>query len=122
MFFHAVHLLNHPTAIQTHALGLKGSQSCALAGAKDFGVICSCSSNVRSCPEPAVVGTTMGLNVRLPDLGSRAQERAFLKAHPNDAFLHRPARVAEKAPVLCQGFLGLVAASLPGCPNRYEQG
>jgi hypothetical protein len=60
MFFHAVHLLNHPGALQKGRLGLKGSQVCALAGSQTMGVVCGCSTRQLSCPQPEIVGTTHG--------------------------------------------------------------
>lgn len=119
MFFHAMHLLNHPAAFQQGASGLAGSQVCSLAGMRDAGVICSCSTRVSSCPEPDIVGTTNGLQIKLPRLGDKIEAAAFLKAHPNAAFLHSKARGKEAEPTLCATMSGLVAAGLPGCPNRY---
>jgi hypothetical protein len=115
-----MHLLNHPAAVEQGSSLWKGSQVCALAGARDFGVICNCASRASSCPEPDIVGTTMGLGVHLPHLGNRKEAEAFLKAHPNDAYLRRKTVGKEAEPIICNNMLGLVAAGLPGCPNKYE--
>lgn len=90
MFYHAVHLLNHGSALESGTLGLHGAQFCALAGDRDAGVVCTCASRVLSCPEPAIVGTTKGLHVDLPQLGNKASVKAFLAKHPNNAYLVIP--------------------------------
>ena len=87
MFYHAVHLLNHGSALESGTLGLHGAQFCSLAGDRDAGVVCTCASRVLSCPEPAIVGTTKGLKVDLPELGNKASVKAFLAKHPNNAYL-----------------------------------
>jgi len=87
MFYHAVHLLNHGSALESGTLGLHGAQFCALAGDRDAGVVCTCASRVLSCPEPSIVGTTKGLHVDLPQLGNKASVKAFLAKHPNNAYL-----------------------------------
>ncbi len=89
MFYHAVHLLNHPTVAQAGQMGLHGAQVCALAGRRDAGVICTCSTRVASCPEPKIVGTTRGLEVPLPPLGNKAESTRFQSEHPNFAYLVR---------------------------------
>uniref|UniRef100_A0A7S0Z003 Uncharacterized protein n=1 Tax=Hemiselmis tepida TaxID=464990 RepID=A0A7S0Z003_9CRYP len=119
MFFHAVHLLNHPAA--GYAKGYMGAQTCALAGAQDAGVVCGCSSRTKSCPEPAVVGTTKGLRVPLPHTDSARQVHAFLKAHPNSAFLQKNPTGISRDPAQCALIDPLVAAGLPGCPNQYAE-
>lgn len=87
MFYHAVHLLNHGSALESGTLGLHGAQFCALAGDRDAGVVCTCASRALSCPEPSIVGTTKGLHVDLPQLGNKASVKAFLAKHPNNAYL-----------------------------------
>ena len=87
MFYHAVHLLNHGSALESGTLGLHGAQFCSLAGATDAGVVCTCASRTLSCPEPAIVGTTKGLHVNLPELGNKKSVQAFLAKHPNNAYL-----------------------------------
>uniref|UniRef100_A0A7S0TXI7 Uncharacterized protein n=1 Tax=Hemiselmis andersenii TaxID=464988 RepID=A0A7S0TXI7_HEMAN len=119
MFFHAVHLLNHPAAAV--AKGHMGAQTCALAGATDAGVVCGCSARTLSCPQPAVVGTTNGLKVPLPRIDSARESRAFLKAHPNSAFLHKSPTGKARDPVQCTLIDPLAAAGLPGCPNQYAE-
>jgi len=89
MFYHAVHLLNHGSALESGTLGLHGAQFCALAGERDAGVVCTCASRVLSCPEPAIVGTTKGLKVDLPELGNKSSVKSWLAKHPNNAFLVR---------------------------------
>eukprot|EP00293_Proteomonas_sulcata_P019869 CAMPEP_0184305954 /NCGR_PEP_ID=MMETSP1049-20130417/15078_1 /TAXON_ID=77928 /ORGANISM="Proteomonas sulcata, Strain CCMP704" /LENGTH=116 /DNA_ID=CAMNT_0026618113 /DNA_START=235 /DNA_END=585 /DNA_ORIENTATION=- len=116
MFYHAMHLLSHPSAGQIGFEGLKGAQVCALAGRGDAGVVCQCAARSNSCPEPDVVGTTKGLHVPLPPLARPAAAKAFLKAHPNSAYLHvRPSSKGQD-PIQCGTMSSLVSASLPGCP------
>jgi len=111
MFYHAVHLLNHGSALESGTLGLHGAQFCALAGDRDAGVVCTCASRVLSCPEPSIVGTTKGLHVDLPQLGNKASVKAFLAKHPNNAYLVCCARPHRFATAL---FLGL--RSFPWIP------
>jgi hypothetical protein len=81
------------------------------------GVICTCASRSLSCPEPATVGTTRGMNVVLPHLDSAEERTKFLTAHPNYAFEEAKAPLQKPKPaVACQLVNPLVAASLPGCP------
>ena len=87
MFYHAIHLLNHSTAMEGGVLGLHNAQFCKLSGDRDAGVICSCASRVLSCPEPTIVGTTKGLKVDMPELGNKESVKAWLGAHPNNAYL-----------------------------------
>jgi hypothetical protein len=87
MFYHAIHLLNHSTAMEGGVLGLHTAQFCKLSGDRDAGVICSCASRVLSCPEPTIVGTTKGLKVDMPELGNKESVKAWLGAHPNNAYL-----------------------------------
>ena len=86
MFYHAMHLLNY-TVSKAGALDLHEAQYCALAGSRDAGVVCNCAARAKSCPEPSIVGTTQGFAVKLPKLGDRASEAAFMKSHPNLAYL-----------------------------------
>ena len=79
MFYHAVHLLNHGSALESGTLGLHGAQFCSLAGATDAGVVCTCASRTLSCPEPAIVGTTKGLHVNLPELGNKFEAAGYDK-------------------------------------------
>lgn len=87
MFYHAVHLLSHSSALEGGVLGLHPAQFCALAGEKDAGVVCTCAARVLSCPEPTIVGTTKGLKVDLPELGNKASVKAWLMSHPNNSYL-----------------------------------
>ena len=87
MFYHAMHLLNHGSALESGTLGLHAAQFCALAGERDAGVVCTCASRVLSCPEPSIVGTTKGLHVDLPELGNKLSVKGFLAKHPNNAYL-----------------------------------
>lgn len=116
MFYHAVHLLNHGSALESGTLGLHGAQFCSLAGDRDAGVVCTCASRVLSCPEPAIVGTTKGLKVDLPELGNKGSVKAFLAKHPNNAYLHSKPTVKDRDPVGCSRINSIVAAGLPGCP------
>ena len=99
MFYHAVHLLNHPAVAQAGQMGWHGAQVCALAGSRDAGAICTCSTRVASCPEPTVVGTTRGLTVPLPPLGDKAASHKFQAEHPNYAY--RVASLARFALFFC---------------------
>jgi hypothetical protein len=89
MFYHAVHLLTHASAMEGGVLGLHPAQFCALAGEKDAGVVCTCAARVLSCPEPTIVGTTKGFKVEMPELGNKASVKAWLASHPNNAYLVR---------------------------------
>lgn|ERR1719217_623957 len=116
MFYHAVHLLNHGSALESGTLGLHGAQFCSLAGATDAGVVCTCASRTLSCPEPAIVGTTKGLHVNLPELGNKKSVQAFLAKHPNNAYLHNKPTIKDRDPIECSRINSIVAAGLPGCP------
>jgi hypothetical protein len=86
MFYHAMHLLNHPAAAEMGGTGLSFAQTCPFAGIKDFGTLCTCSNRVNSCPEPTIVGTTQGFIVDLPTLGVKSETKAFLAKYPNFAY------------------------------------
>mmetsp|Transcript_33013 Transcript_33013/g.77880 ORF Transcript_33013/g.77880 Transcript_33013/m.77880 type:complete len:117 (+) Transcript_33013:149-499(+) len=116
MFYHAVHLLNHPTVAQAGQMGLHGAQVCALAGRRDAGVICTCSTRALSCPEPTIVGTTKGLHVPLPPLGNKDSSHKFQAEHPNFAYRNLAPNSGSYKPVKCDTISSLVAAGLPGCP------
>jgi hypothetical protein len=89
MFFHAMHLLNHPVASEMGRTGLSFAQTCPFAGVKDFGTLCTCANRADSCPEPTIIGTTHGFNVDLPMLGVKSDAKAFLTKYPNYAYLVR---------------------------------
>jgi hypothetical protein len=89
MFFHAMHLLNHPVAAEMGRTGLSFAQTCPFAGVKDFGTLCTCANRADSCPEPTIIGTTHGFNVNLPMLGVKSEAKAFLSKYPNYAYLVR---------------------------------
>mmetsp|Transcript_87520 Transcript_87520/g.233127 ORF Transcript_87520/g.233127 Transcript_87520/m.233127 type:complete len:117 (-) Transcript_87520:142-492(-) len=116
MFFHAVHLLNHPSAFDMGRTGLAAAQVCQFAGRKDFGTLCTCANRPNSCPEPTIVGTTEGFQVDLPMLGVRSESKAFLEKYPNFAYRHNTPTTKDRVPVHCVTMSGLVSASLPGCP------
>ncbi|EKX50854.1 hypothetical protein GUITHDRAFT_151094 [Guillardia theta CCMP2712] len=115
MFYHAMHLLNY-TVSKAGALDLHEAQYCALAGSRDAGVVCNCAARAKSCPEPSIVGTTQGFAVKLPKLGDRASEAAFMKSHPNLAYLHKNPSVKGRLAVGCSTINSIAAAGLPGCP------
>jgi hypothetical protein len=94
MFYHAVHLLTHASAMEGGVMGLHPAQFCALSGYKDAGVVCTCAARVLSCPEPSIVGTTKGLKVEMPELGNKASVKSWLASHPNNAYLVRPCACA----------------------------